>query len=56
MARYGRLPTIDADVIYGAPAFGEFLERFQRHAEGMFGPRERRTGAPGQGQAPTQAV
>lgn len=56
LARYGKLLTADADVIYGAPAFGEFLEEFQRHAEGMFGPRERRTGAPGQGQAPTQAV
>lgn len=47
LARYGKLLTVDADVIYGAPAFGEFLEKFQHHAEEMFGPRKCRTGVPG---------
>ena len=52
LARYGKLLTADADAVYGALAFGEFLERFQRHAEGMFGPRERRTGAPDRARPP----
>ena len=36
LARYGRLLTVDAEIIYGAAGFGEFLEKFRRHAE-MFG-------------------
>lgn len=42
LARYGKLLTVDADVIYGAPDFAEFLVGFRRHAEEMFGRWERR--------------
>ena len=41
LARYGRLLSVPADLIYGAPGFGEFLLEFRRLAEKMFGPWER---------------
>lgn len=41
LARHGQLRTVGANIIYEAPSFETFLEKFRQYAEDAFGPLER---------------
>ena len=49
LARHGQLRTVEANVIYGAPDFETFLEKFRQYAEDEFGPLERSSRPPPSG-------